>query len=828
MKGKLEMKKGKSQTSGRKNIRNKTKFFLNHLLIILTLISLFFSALFQGGYFPWETYLTFLLSVPAILLFIITKFRAKDNDSATSVRKSGIELSFLIFIAVCFVSLFFTVYFHATLTEFFKVFVYFSIFYIVLNILNTEKELKVIIYAILGLSVVLSVLGLIGYVGFKLNLKSSLFAFASRYGFTQSDRIASTLQYSNTFAAFLLIPIFISFSGFIGETKIIRKVVYAILSLLFLLTFILTQSRGTLVAFAVAVIIYLILLKGKERKTSILTFSILLVGIIAVVLLRKDVFLPVIQNLFSRIKVLLSFFRGKWEDSLGVRVYMLKDSLRILKDYPVLGTGNGTYQYVYAKYRTIYFFSKFPHSIFFQVLDELGILGGAAFIYMIFSLFKKGFRVIKENYSPVLVGIYTGLLGMFLHALVDFDWSLMFMPLLFFFLFALLISQGKKEFFTFKCPPIERFSKKKQPVKNFKTFDLEKVCLARLRGLGITFTIILAIVFLFQFLAAFSNFKAKGSIGTAQWQNTVSMFRTATSLDPFAAEYHFDLANFNFTYLIPAATDPTQFVKETETEYLAAIRRCPMFFYYHFELGKLYLQTKNEKAIDQFTKTVQLNPLDPGARASLGFAYLNLKKDTSMSKIQFEEALRLNPKNSDAYIGLGSLYEQLKEQDKALENYQLAIKYNDKNAYAYYRSGVIYENKGMLPEALNNLFWAVKYNPNLSEARSVLEKYAPVITILKPQPNEAIKIGSQYEIVWATSNEVNLENFAVYLIPSQGDPILLSSNIPNDTFNYIWKVSETLSPGDYRIRIYALSPKFMQGKFDNRLSFEEVQVNIAK
>jgi len=66
---------------------------------------------------------------------------------------------------------------------------------------------------------------------------------------------------------------------------------------------------------------------------------------------------------------------------------MIKDSLRILKDFPILGTGNGTYQYIYAKYRTIYFFSKFPHSIFFQTLDELGILGGAAFIYMMVLLF---------------------------------------------------------------------------------------------------------------------------------------------------------------------------------------------------------------------------------------------------------------------------------------------------------------------------------------------------------------------------------------------------------------------------------------------------------
>lgn len=820
------MKKKKSQTSGRKNVSKKPVFSLDHLLIILTLVPLFFSAIFQGGYFPWETYLTFLLSVPAILLFIVTKF--KTNEPESGIRKSGVDVSLFAFLAVCFLSLFFTVYFHATLTEFFKVLIYFALFYIVLNTVSGERESNIIVYSVLGLSAILSILGLIGYAGYKLNLSTPFFAFASRYGFTQADRIASTLQYANTFAAFLIIPIFISFSGFISEAKLARKIIYLVLSLLFILTFFLTQSRGALVAFVISISVYLLLLKGKDRKFGLLTFGILILFVSIVFLIRKDVFLPAVRSLFERIKVMFSFFRGQWEESLGDRVYMLKDSLRILKDYPILGTGNGTYQYVYAKYRTIYFFSKFPHSIFFQVLDELGVLGGAAFVYMIFNLFKKGFRAIRENYSVILVGVYVGLFGMFLHALVDFDWSLMFMPLIFFYLFALIISYGRKEYFTLKCPIIEKFSKKKQPTRSFKTSERETIRAKRFRGLGIALTIVLAIIFLFQFGGAFSNFRAKGSIGSTQWQSTVSMFKTAIALDPLASEYHYDLAKFNFTYLIPASTDPNQYIKEAETEYLAAIRRCPMFFYYHFELGKLYLQTKNENAIDQFTETVQLNPFDAGAHAALGFAYLNLRKDTSMSKIQFEKAIELNPENADAYLGFGSLYEELKEPDKALENYQLAVKYDAKNAYAYYRLGVIYENKGMLPEAVNNLFYAVKYNPLLDEAKTEFEKYAPIITITKPENGESIKIGSTYEISWLPSNSNNVEYYNIVLIPKKGDWITAKASIPTVTISYKYQIPANLEPGEYKLRIYAVAPKFMQGKFGNWLSYEEVQITLTK
>jgi tetratricopeptide (TPR) repeat protein len=231
--------------------------------------------------------------------------------------------------------------------------------------------------------------------------------------------------------------------------------------------------------------------------------------------------------------------------------------------------------------------------------------------------------------------------------------------------------------------------------------------------------------------------------------------------------------------------------------------------------------------MDEFIKTVQLNSLDSGAHATLGFAYLKLKKDTSMAKIQLEEALRLDAKNPDAYLGFGSLYEEQGEPDKALESYLLAIKYNNQSAYAYYRAGVIYENKGMLPEAVNNLFYAVKYNPQLAEAKTEFEKYAPIITIAKPQNGESIKIGENYEISWLPSNNNNVEYYNIVLIPKKGDWITVKAGIPTGTITYKYEVPQNLEPEDYTLRIYAIAPKFMQGKFGNWLSYEEVQINLA-
>ena len=356
--------------------------------------------------------------------------------------------------------------------------------------------------------------------------------------------------------------------------------------------------------------------------------------------------------------------------------------------------------------------------------------------------------------------------------------------------------------------------------------ELGKIRMKRNRVLLIAATLILAVVFLFQFIAALMDFRAKSRIGASPPQDIVSMYEAATSFNPLSAEYHYNLANFISSYLIPVSSDPTEYVKKAETECLSAIRRCPMFFYYHFELGKLYLQTGNDNAIEEFTRTVQLNPLDPGARASLGLAYLNLRKDTSMSKIQFEKALELDPENADAYLGLGSLFEQVGEPDKALENYQLAIKYNATNAYAYYRSGVILESKGNLDKALRSFFWAVKYNPYLAEAKTAFEKYAPIISILKPQDGGKVRTGSTIEIAWLPTNDKNIEYYNIWLVDEKGKHDLIKSNIAKNDFIFKWEIPASLTTGSYSIRVYAVNNNLMKD-FGGWISFGEAKIELA-
>jgi len=173
--------------------------------------------------------------------------------------------------------------------------------------------------------------------------------------------------------------------------------------------------------------------------------------------------------------------------------------------------------------------------------------------------------------------------------------------------FGVLISQGKVEYATFKCPIRERkLSTQPKPKQNVKVKAPEKVSTNRSRTVVVIITIFLSIVFLFQFIAAYTDHRATTTMGRVSWQQTVSLYKTAIAFDPLCAEYHFDLANFDSTYLVPQTTSPQQYVQEAETHFKAAIQHCPTFFRYHFELGNLYLKTGNAKAIDEFAKQLNL------------------------------------------------------------------------------------------------------------------------------------------------------------------------------------------------------------------------------
>jgi len=99
--------------------------------------------------------------------------------------------------------------------------------------------------------------------------------------------------------------------------------------------------------------------------------------------------------------------------------------------------------------------------------------------------------------------------------------------------------------------------------------------------------------------------------------------------------------------------------------------RSPEAFYY---LGVIAQeQGVNQKAVELFQRTIQLDPSFANAHIGLGAVYLKLK-DYPRARQELEIGVKLNPDSSKAHYNLAILYARLKEPQRAQEEMRIIEK----------------------------------------------------------------------------------------------------------------------------------------------------------
>jgi O-antigen ligase len=107
----------------------------------------------------------------------------------------------------------------------------------------------------------------------------------------------------------------------------------------------------------------------------------------------------------------------------GGRVAVWKKTLGILRDFPLTGTGVGTFQFVFPRYReaTTTAFYDYAHNDYLQVLSEAGLAGGVLLALGI-ALLAAAWGRRAAPMGPVLRSACGfGLLAVGLHEMVDFS-----------------------------------------------------------------------------------------------------------------------------------------------------------------------------------------------------------------------------------------------------------------------------------------------------------------------------------------------------------------------------------------------------------------------
>ena len=138
-----------------------------------------------------------------------------------------------------------------------------------------------------------------------------------------------------------------------------------------------------------------------------------------------------------------------------VRLVIWQDSVDIVKASPVIGSGLGSYRWMYPHFRTHLTLNadpEFAHNDYLQYWAEIGLVGVLLMAAVVLALVAFSVRVIRRGDEPDHAWLMGGLLGMMAgslaHAMFDFNFHIFANTQVFIFLIAAMVaavSSGENE-----------------------------------------------------------------------------------------------------------------------------------------------------------------------------------------------------------------------------------------------------------------------------------------------------------------------------------------------------------------------------------------------
>jgi len=390
--------------------------------IFLLLLTLFF----QSAGFIYFGIFVALISVP--LLFIAGRPDRK-------IQRTTANISMTIFVIVSGISIFFSILPIRSIPALIWSVAYFGIFLYYQCLTKTGKQLE-------NLSKIFVIL-------------TSLFGLYSIYNFisvglTSYTRLDGVIGNHNVYGGFLIIPFLLSLYLIIKEEEKSKaqkwqKIGWYISGTIILSSIILTFSRGTWVSILVAVVISVIIFwKKRSSRTSVCTgrtcAKFFILAILAMLstgsiwLLARNS--TATQNPSGLASTAVFAQQDAESNAFTARIHYFEDAWHTFLQRPLTGFGSGLYADAARIYKTDPNYGSFadPHNWLLKMLVENGLIVTIIFVIFIISLFWQMVRLIKKRkeMSWLAVAIFTGLVGSAFHGLMDFDWSVNNLMIVFF------------------------------------------------------------------------------------------------------------------------------------------------------------------------------------------------------------------------------------------------------------------------------------------------------------------------------------------------------------------------------------------------------------
>ena len=566
---------------------------------------LVFVFLFFAGYISKFSEIIFISHsyVFALLIFVIfIVFSTWLISTQKLVNKETFNPIVWITIIVFVVLIFTSKVRYDSIFETYRIVAPIFLFLVVVNIIRNEAECKNFVYIFLCFGLFISILS---YIQFYFYYDSALY---------------SIWGYQNTFAAFLVLMIMLSFGIYLDTKERTLKMLLSVIPIFLIFLLFLTVSRGGYIAFIFSIVIFLVVFPKRETKNILKSAIPIVIGSILLIIFGSP--REILLSFIGKTSTLINYLGGEQDTSLGMRVYLAKLAFEIFLKQPIFGFGLGSFRYTFTKYNTQdAVFRIDPHSLFFKFLAETGIVGTSTICIFVLHFLKKSFEKIKRfETNFTYIGLFAGSLGMIFHMCIDVDiYPIMFVVA---FISLALLTSFSSEFVELKLSHRQFIAIVAIAVVLIIGFDLYPKAVAS------TYAILGA------------------SIDSSNdTEASIEYFKKATELDKKSSAYEYALGEAISKSM--TSYKDTEKINEMMSAYEKAYALNPYDYRAPFRIGITYLYSRDKRALDYLLIAHELYPENPNISVWLSVAYAYVPKDIEKAKYYLAVAKNYNTNGLD-------------------------------------------------------------------------------------------------------------------------------------------------------------------------------------
>ena len=316
---------------------------------------------------------------------------------------------------------------------------YVAVFYLTIHSVSSRRQLRRLLQTIVLTACFLSVFGLIKKAG------ANPFPWWD-YDMGQNRIMAaasSTFYNPNHFAGYLAMALPVCLGMFLIGLRESQKVLTGVFTLLILLAIVFSLARGGWISscFGVAFMGVVLLLSSRRNPISRKVLLIIAGGL----------FLIGVVFLFSTpaVEESVTLKKAPEDKNLQGRIVVWRRTLQMIADYPLLGSGPGTYATIFTQYQPPGILHRYymAHNDYLHFVSETGLLVLVIMGWLTIIVYRFGLKKLAHPSRLVrasTLGALSGISALLLYSVSDFNLHIPANAVLFSVLAAIVVSPPPK------------------------------------------------------------------------------------------------------------------------------------------------------------------------------------------------------------------------------------------------------------------------------------------------------------------------------------------------------------------------------------------------